>query len=450
MTSAGKHHHLTLRQLHPPRLSKDGLAFELSVSEFHLPAALIRHSYVLRCGSRSEANRWVAACAAMQLPGGRRSMRGNMRGMGMEMGGNDMIGGGRQVRTQMRPRSPSLQGLIQPTDIEDGKEEGGADSPVDSALWRLRRKGVAIGDLLIVQLAVSLSVHELSVVLPVEMSDGDDGDSDHFADANAHANGSGSGGDGFGWSGGGGDGPTKFPHGQLRPPHVLHLQLLGLGAHLRMRPLDMDLSAHLLALLADCGDAPPPADRPNAPPRTIPLLSGGRRSLIAATGRDASMPTPPGRRQRRRTGTSADDDGSSSAAASASDDALLMVHLALSQPGSPAFADAAAATCVEAVVRPLQVHCDVTGLTRLMAHLESFVQLLEPVTLMLNHIGIFLLLMMQVREGAPNPAGRPPWCLIRQPVGFQIRPTLPARPTRFLRLPTCPGVTPPSTPPSRA
>ena len=72
------------------------------------------------------------------------------------------------------------------------------------------------------------------------------------------------------------------------------------------------------------------------------------------------------------------------------------MHLTLCEPKSPAYPSSAAAVCVEAVIRPLQVHADLTGISRLLSYLETFTNLIEPLTLVLDHIGMFFMLTMQV------------------------------------------------------
>ena len=243
VTSVGKHHHLHLHDLLLPRLTKDGLGFELAVDETTLrreEPSLVRKTYILRCTSQSDANLWVSACAAMQTAAGRnvRSRRGaNARFAN--------IG----VEDSLSLANPSVVVERRRRTLFD-EAEGPHASP-----WQHRRQQATIGDQLIVQLAVSLSVHELSIVLPVD-------DAEAIASDASYQGGNAS---FFGGGGGGYDrGSAPRANGSV-PPHVLHLQLLGLGAHVRMRPLDMDVSAHLLALVAGCGQAPPAPGHPHAP-----------------------------------------------------------------------------------------------------------------------------------------------------------------------------------------
>ena len=68
VTSKGKYHHVHLNELEPPQLLPGARSFILVVQESALPGGLRLEATEIRCSSRSEANRWIAACAALQRP----------------------------------------------------------------------------------------------------------------------------------------------------------------------------------------------------------------------------------------------------------------------------------------------------------------------------------------------------------------------------------------------
>ena len=181
--------------------------------------------------------------------------------------------------------------------------------------------------------------------------------------------------------------PEFWPaHGSHR--HVLRVRVLGIGAELRLRPLDVRVEASVSALVGDCGDASGTAGSGGAA-GLVPLIAGGMICLsaaeecalddayaamndarAAAACNEANTTEGSGPPRTTANSNNSSSNNTSSSELSGRGRELLLVSLILVQPGSPSAVKGAASTEADVVMRELGVHADPEGLTRLFALLE--------------------------------------------------------------------------------